>query len=104
MSAGVNEDWLFGRRTVRARAEIDIEKTQESFHAYAVPVGVDIRPGDVVQIHGVPTEIAMGDHVTMECDATVSRAGALARGWTALTSMFLLTDLYEVGFEPKETP
>ncbi len=96
----MSEDWLFGRRTVQARAEIDIEKTQESFHAYAVPDGVAIRPGDVVEVHGVPTDIAFGEHVQMECPATVSRAGALLRGWTALTSMFLLTELYEVGFEP----
>ena len=100
----MTDDWLFGRRTVQARAEIDLENRPDSFHAYAVPAGVDIRPGDVVQVHGVPSTIAFGDHVTMECPATVSRAGSLLRRWTALTSMFLLTELYEVGFEPKETP
>ena len=98
------DDWVFGRRTVQARAEIDIEKTQESFHAYAVPSGVDIRPGDVVTVHGVPTHIEFGAHMVMERPATVSRAGSLLRAWTALTSVFLLTELYEVGFEPKETP
>ena len=104
----MTDDWLFGRRTVQARAEVDIEKTQESFHAYAVPDGVEIRPGDVVQVHDVPTEIAFGDHLVMDCPATVSRAGSIVRAWTALTGMFLLTELYEVGFEPpsprEETP
>ena len=104
----MSDDWLFGRRVVQARAEVDIEKTQESFHAYAVPDGVAIRPGDVVEVHGVPTDIAFGQHLRMECPATVRRAGSLLRGWTALTSMFLLTELYEVGFEPPsrtgETP
>jgi len=98
------EDWIFGRRTIQARAEIDIEKTQESFHAYAVPTGVEIRPGDVVTVHDCPTQIAFGDHMITERPATVSRAGSLLRAWTALTSIFLLTELYEVGFEPKETP
>ena len=102
--AAASDDWLFGRRIVQARAEIDLENRPDSFHAYAVPTGVEIRAGDVVQIHGVPSEIAFGDHVMMECPATISRAGSLLRTWTALTSMFSLTELYEVGFEPKDTP
>lgn len=104
MTAAMADDWVFGRRTVQARAEIDLENRPDSFHAYAVPTGIEIRPGDVVEIHGVPSEIAFGDHVMMECPATVSRAGSLLRTWTAFTSMFLLTELYEVGFEPKDTP
>ena len=102
--AAAADDWMFGRRTIQARAEVDLENRPDSFHAYAVPTGVEIRAGDVVQIHGIPSEIAFGDHVLMECPATVSRAGSLLRTWTALTSMFLLTELYEVGFEPKDTP
>lgn len=97
----MSEDWLFGRRRVAATADVDIEKTQESFHAYAVPDGVEIRAGDVVQVHGVPTDIAFGEHLVMQCPATVDRAGAVLRLWTGFTSLFLLTDLYEVGFEPK---
>jgi hypothetical protein len=100
--ARLNDDWLFGRRTVQARAEVDLENTPDSFHAYAVPDGIDIRPGDVVQVHGVPSEIGFGEHVVMDCAATVSRAGMLLRAWTSLTALFLLTDLYEVGFEPKD--
>lgn len=99
-----SDNWLFGRRIVQAHADVDIEKTQESFHAYAVPDGVDIRPGDVVQVHGVPCDIAFGDHVVLQCPATISRAGAVVRAWTSFTAMFELTGLYEVGFEPKETP
>ena len=98
-----DNNWLFGRRTVQAHADVDLENTADSFHAYAVPHGVDIRPGDVVQVHGVPSEIAFGDHVVMQCPATVSRAGAIVRAWTGFTAMFELTGLYEVGFEPKET-
>lgn len=92
---------LLSEGTVEIRADIDIEKTFDSFHAYAVPVGIDIRPGDVVYLHGVPTDIGFGERVVMQCDATVHRAGWLARSWTKVASMFALTDLYEVGFEPK---
>ncbi len=92
---------LFNEAAVAIRADIDIEKTFDSFHAYAVPVGIDIRPGDVVFIHGVPTDIGFGERLVMQCDATVHRAGVLKRLWTRASSMFELTDLYEVGFEPK---
>ena len=100
----MSDDWLFGRRIVEARADVDLENTPDSFHAYAVPDGIDIRPGDVVQVHDIPSSIAFGDHVVMQCPATVSRAGAVVRLWTGFTAMFELTGLYEVGFEPKETP
>ena len=75
-----------------------------SFHAHAVPDGIAIRPGDIVQVHGAPSHIDFGDHLTMQCPATVSRAGTIARAWTSFTALFELTQLYEVGFEPKETP
>ena len=38
----------------------------------------------------------------MQCSATVHRAGPVKRAWTAFAAMFELTELYEVGFEPKE--
>ncbi len=104
MSASSDEDWLFGRRTVQIRADVDIEKTAESFHAYAVPDGIDIRPGDVVTVHGVPTDIAFGDRLVLQRAATVTRAGLLERLWTEFTAFFELTELYEVGFMPNETP
>ena len=96
--------WPFGQRTVQAVCDIDIEQTPESFHAHAVPDGVLIRPGDVVVVHGVPTDIGFGDRLIRQCQATVTRAGPVARAWTKLAAMTELTELYEVGFMPKETP
>ncbi len=95
---------LGARETVDVTCDLDIEKTQESFHAYAIPEGIEIREGDIVLIHDAPTQIDFGARFTMECRATVSRAGPLARAWTRLTSMLELTELYEVGFQPKEQP
>ena len=92
---------LLSEGTLAITADVDIEKTFDSFHAYAVP-SIDVRPGDVVTVHGVPTDIDFGEHIVMQCDATIERAGPVLRAWTAVTSMFQLTDLYEVGFEPKE--
>ena len=95
--------WPFAPKTVAIRCDVDIEKTPASFHAHAVPDGVDIRPGDVVVVHGAPAEIAFGEHLLCQCPATVTRAGPMARMWTRFTAMFELTELYEVGFLPKET-
>ncbi len=95
---------VFARRTVQIEADVDIEKTAQSFHAHAVPDGVDIRPGDVVVVHGVPTDIGFGERILLRCPATVTQAGPILRLWTELAAMFELTELYEVGFLPKETP
>ncbi len=96
--------WPLARRTVSVRCDVDIEQTPSSFHAHAVPDGIDIRPGDVVVVHGAPAGISFGDHIQCQCPATVTRAGPVARWWTGVTAMFELTELYEVGFLPKETP
>ena len=96
--------WPFPARTVAIRCDVDIEQSPVSFHAHAVPDGIDIRPGDVVQVHDAPADIAFGDRLLCQCPATVIRAGPLVRLWTRVTAMFELTELYEVGFLPKETP
>jgi hypothetical protein len=93
---------LFGRRTVEITCAVDIEQTQESFHAYAVPEGIDIRPGDVVWLHDVPARVEFGQRVSRQCRATVQRANVVERAWTHVASLFELTELYEVGFQPKE--
>ena len=95
--------WLFGGATMQVRCDIDIEQTPESFHAHAIPDGVELRPGDVVTVHDAPARIAFGDCFTCVRTATVRRAGALERVWTELTALLELTELYEVGFQPKET-
>ena len=96
----MTDDWKQGRKTVEVQCAVDIEQTRDSFHAHAVPQGIDIRPGDVVLVHGAPTAIRFGDHITCECPATVARAGWLARAWTHIAGLFELTELYDVGFMP----
>jgi hypothetical protein len=90
---------LFGGQTIEVACDVDIEQTQRSFHAYAVPDGIDIGPGDAVLVHGAPT-VGFGEHVTCRCTATVTRAGLLRRLWTEFRQIFELTELYEVGFQP----
>jgi hypothetical protein len=91
---------LFGGQTLSVGCDVDIEKTQASFHAYAVPDGVDIRPGDRVMVHGAPASIGFGEHVEFRATATVIRAGWLRRMAVKVSQFFELTELYEVGFQP----
>ena len=92
------------KRTVEVDCTLDIERTAESFHAYAVPEGIEIRPGDRVLVHGAPSSIAFGERVLRPCRATVVRAGWVERQWTKFAALAELTELYEVGFRPKERP
>ena len=89
-------------RTVQIRCDLDIEQTPTSFHAHAVPDGIDIRPGDSVLIHDAPDGVAFGERMVGIRTATVTRANALQRAWTSVTALFELTELYEVGFLPKD--
>ena len=91
-------------RTVQIHCDLDIEQTPTSFHAHAVPDGIDIRPGDIVQIHDAPVSVAFGERMIGVRTATVTRAGLLARAWTHFAGLFELTELYEVGFLPKGHP
>ena len=90
------------RRTVEVPCTVEIEQTPESLHAHAIPEGIEIRPGDVVLVHGAPARVAYGARVRVECRATVVRAGPLRRFWTRLAGLAELTELYEVGFQPSE--
>jgi hypothetical protein len=85
--------------TVEARCILELEQTPYSFHAYAVPLDVEIRPGDEVLIHDAPSGIGFNQQLVRECRITVRRAGPLRRAWTRATEVFALTDLYEVGFD-----
>lgn len=93
---------LLPTRRLEVPCTVEIERSAESFHAYAVPEGVVLRPGDRVIVHGTPGHVAFGESMRFRTRATVLRAGPLARAWTQLVAILELTELYHVGFEPKE--
>ena len=99
-------DWLpaaLGRpRTITVPCLLEVERTADSFHAYAVPEGVELRPGDRVLVHEAPERIAFGERTVYRSYATVTRAGPVERLKTRFSAVFELTELYHVGFEPKE--
>jgi len=104
----MNDRWGVGRasfgggETVEVPVTVDIERTADSFHAYAVPEGIYLNPGDTVLVHNLPGRVEFGEMITFETHATVTRAGAFKRWWTQWVAIFELAELYHVGFEPKE--
>jgi hypothetical protein len=105
MTASGWTGWLpvSGRpRTITVPCVLEIERTADSFHAHAVPEGIALRPGDRVVVHGAPERLDFGERVVLRSHATVTRAGPLERLRTRFAAVFELTELYHVGFEPKE--
>ncbi len=90
------------QRDIEVDCTLEIEQTAESLHAHAIPEGVEIRPGDRVLLLAPPPRVGFGERVSLAARARVRRAGPLLRGWTRLCGLFELTELYEVGFAPKE--
>lgn len=93
--------WSSDRGGIDVPCTVDIEQTPDSLHAHAIPEEIDIRPGDVVVVHGAPGGVRFGEHVSLRCRATVRRATWFGRTWVRLTGLLALTELYEVGFEPR---
>jgi hypothetical protein len=87
-------------RRMEIACDVDLERSLDSFHAYAVPDGIEIGPGDVVIVRGLPNRLAFGESRRFRASATVTRAGTLRKLWTKFSSVFELTGLYEVGFAP----
>jgi hypothetical protein len=83
---------------------VDIEQSPDSLHAHAIPENIEIRPGDCVQVHGAPSRIPYGGRIQFETRATVTRANAVIRAWTLIRAPLELLELFEVGFQPKESP
>ncbi|BAJ81252.1 MULTISPECIES: hypothetical protein [Acidiphilium] len=87
-------------RDIELLCSIDIEQTPESLHAHAIPEDVEIRPGDVVIVHDMPTAIGFGTRLTCARRATLRRASPIERWWVEFRSILEITELYEVGFMP----
>ncbi len=100
--AARGSDWLSPRRSFEVPCTIEIERTRETLYAHVSLDGILVDEGDEVTVHDAPSRVAFGDHVTCNSHATVVKASALGRFLTRLRGYFELTELYEVGFQPKE--
>lgn len=93
---------LSRRRSIDVPCTIEIEHTADSLHAHVELDGVEVEPGDEVIVHSAPVDVPFGQRIVVRRTATVVRAGAIERAWTKLLAYLELTELYEVGFSPKE--
>ena len=91
---------MFQRARIEVPCTVEIEQTGESLHAHVVLEGADPEPGDEVIVHGAPSRIPFGESMTVECRATVLRAGPLRRLKAKLEGYLELTELFEVSFSP----
>ena len=95
---------MISRRTIETPCTIDIEQTHDHFHAHLeLDGGIEIGPGDCVQVHGEPIRLHFGERRRERRVATVTRAHWLLRHWTKLAARFAMSELYEVSFTPRRT-
>lgn len=94
--------WIGARRTIEVPCTVEVEQTADTLFAHVALEGFDVDEGDVVTVHDAPTHIGFGERVVTKSRATIHRANPLQRLWTRLTAYLELTELYEVGFQPKE--
>jgi hypothetical protein len=94
--------WIGGRQAVEVPCSIEIEQTRDTLHAHVSLEGIDVEYGDEVLVHDAPSHVAFGERSVTSSRATVVRATAIERMLTKLTAYLQLTELYEVGFQPKE--
>jgi hypothetical protein len=97
-------DRLLGRRFEEITIDLDLEQTPESLHAYAIPVEVEIGPGDELVMHGAPAGVAFGERRSMQVRATLRRAGWYDRARVHVEGFFTFAELFNVGFEDIELP
>jgi hypothetical protein len=87
-------------RSFEVRCTLDVVLTAEVLHAHLTLDGVNVGPGDSVQLLQAPGPLAPGTSMRRTGRARVRRAGALGRAWARLKGLWLITEMYDVSFTP----
>ena len=88
------------KRRIEVPCTVEIEQTAESLHAHVELEGVAADPRDEVIVHGAPSRIPFGEKMTIQCRATLVRAGPWQRIKARYEGYLELTELFEVSFSP----
>ena len=91
--------WMLARRRSEVPCTIDLEATQDHFHAHVELDGIDVNEGDEVLVHAAPSKIPIGTKAIMTSRATVTQVSWPRRVLVRVLGTSGITDLYEVGFE-----
>lgn len=88
-------------RRLSVPCTVEIAHSAAALHAHVTLEGVEIEPGDVVQIEDAPQAAGFGTHLSARRTATVRRAGHMRRMWTRWSAIFDVVSLCEVGFSER---
>ena len=91
--------WMLARRRSEVACTIDLEATNDHFHAHEELEGIEVNEGDQVLVHSAPSFIPIGTKSTMTSRATVTQVSWPRRLLVRVLGTSGITDLYEVGFE-----
>ena len=98
-AAGGLVAWYAVRRSMVVPCELDLEATQEHFHAHAVLEGTEVNEGDEVLLHHAPDRIPLGEVRRVSTSATVTHVSYPRRMLARVLGTSGITELYDVGFE-----
>lgn len=91
--------WFSARRSFTVPCQLDLEATQDHFHAHANLEGARVEAGDEVLVHHAPSRIPLGERRLVDTEATVTQVSLPRRILVRLLGTTQITDLYDVGFE-----
>lgn len=91
--------WALLRNRMVVPCELDLEATQNHFHAHAVLQGTQVNEGDEVLLHNAPSHIPLGEVRRVNTSATVTHVSYPRRVLARILGTSGITELYDVGFE-----
>lgn len=89
------------RHGMSVSCTVEIAHSAEELYAHVTLDGIDVGPGDVVQIKDAPCFVGFGVALKARRTARVFRAGWLRRLWTRWSAFLALGQLCEVGFDKR---
>ncbi|MCP1675872.1 hypothetical protein J2T57_003027 [Natronocella acetinitrilica] len=95
------EKWVLKRYSFDVPCTVEIEHTNEYLKAHVDLGGVEVGPGDQVQVHDAPTDVRFGERVFCHRRATVTRGGLADRVWARVAATGELNELYDLSFSSR---
>lgn len=90
---------LWSRKTFEVPCRVEVENSFDFLNAHvSLEDGVEIEPGDEVQVLGEPVDVPFGESRVFERRARVTRASPIERFWTRLTGDLEFMELLEFSF------
>lgn len=90
---------ILTKKTEKVPCTVEISHRFEELSAHVrFDNGAVVHPGDTVLVHGEPVMAQFGEVISVQRQATITRASALERFWTRLTGDLEFMELCEFSF------